>query len=193
MTIQSVCVYCGSSNHVDDIYKQTAQDTGTALAQHGFHIVYGGGKVGLMGILADSALKAGGKVTGIIPRHILTHEIQHKNLTELHIVENMHERKSLMAEKADAFVVLPGGFGTLDEAFEILTWKQLGLHNKPLIVYNVKDFWWPLLALIDRLILDHFAPENSRNIYQTVSTIGGLLEALAVPVGKGIAPDSKWA
>lgn len=193
MTIQSVCVYCGSSNRVDDVYKNLAAEVGTALAQRGKRIVYGGGHVGLMGVVADSALKAGAEVIGIIPEHIRAHEIQHKGLTELHVVENMHMRKSLMVEKSDAFVILPGGFGTLDEAFEVLTWKQLALHNKPVIIYNAFGFWDPLLKLIDHLINTGFAPKNNYLIFKTVTSLDEMFTALSAPVGDALSPDAKWS
>jgi uncharacterized protein (TIGR00730 family) len=190
--IQSVCVYCGSSNRVDEVYKNLAREVGTALAQHGLQIIYGGGHVGLMGMVADSALKAGGKVVGIIPEHIRAREVQHTSLTELHVVDNMHTRKRMMVERADAFIILPGGFGTLDEAFEILTWKQLGLHNKPIIIHNVNGFWDPLLVLIDHLIASGFAQSSNRTFYSVTSTIDELFTALSAPAGVVIDPATKW-
>ncbi len=193
MTLQSVCVYCGSSNHVDEIYKQTAEKVGIALAERKLRIIYGGGHVGLMGIIADAALKAGGEVVGIIPEHIRAHEVQHKGLTELHVVDSMHTRKNLMAEKADAFVILPGGFGTLDEAFEVLTWKQLALHNKPIIIYNADGFWTPLLKLIDHMIESGFAPKNNYLIFKTANNLDELFAALSAPLPRSVSPDAKWA
>ena len=141
LSVQSVCIYCGSSNDVDDRYKKSARDVSTMLARQGKTIVYGGGHVGLMGIVADTALKAGAKVIGIIPEHIRAQEVQHTGLTELHVVPDMHTRKRMMVERADAFVILPGGLGTLDETFEILTWKKLKLHNKPVIIFNENGYW----------------------------------------------------
>ncbi len=193
MSVQSVCVYCGSSNHVDEAYKKTAQDIGAALAGNKMRLVYGGGNVGLMGLMANATLAAGGEVVGIIPEHIRAHEVQHTGLTELHVVDSMHTRKNLMVEKSDAFVILPGGFGTLDETFEVLTWKQLALHNKPIVIYNVNDFWTPLLGLIDHLIKSGFAPQNNYNIFKTATTVDELIKVLCEPVGPGIAPDGKWA
>lgn len=193
MTIQSVCVYCGSSNHVDETYKNLARAVGEALAKKGFRIVYGGGHVGLMGLVADSALKAGGEVVGIIPEHIRAHEVQHKGLTELIVVNDMHTRKNMMVEKADAFLVLPGGFGTLDEAFEVLTWKQLALHNKPIVIFNVEGFWTPLLNLIEHMIVKGFAPASNRNIFKAVTNIDDLFAALAKPLDRLFGPDEKWA
>ena len=193
--LQSVCVYCGSSCHVDDVYKQIAVDVGTALAQRKKRIVYGGGHVGLMGLLADSALKAGGEVVGIIPEHIRAREVQHKGLTELIVVENMHARKSLMVERADAFVVLPGGFGTLDETFEILTWKYLGLHNKPIIIYNQSGFWTPLLSLLNHMTAKGFVMSSHKDnaeYYRVASTLDDLFAALAAPTGPVMDPATKW-
>lgn len=193
MSVQSVCVYCGSSNRVDGIYLESAKAVGESLARQGLTLIYGGGHVGLMGTVADSALKAGGKVIGIIPEHIRAHEIQHTGLTELLVVDSMHVRKSLMVEKADAFVVMPGGFGTLDEAFEILTWKQLSLHNKPILIYNVNGFWDPLLKLIEHMIASGFAPKDNADIFKIVTTPSEMMAALAQPLGHSFIPDAKWA
>lgn len=193
MTIQSVCVYCGSSNHVDEIYKETARKVGQAIARHKLRLVYGGGHVGLMGLVADAALAEGGEVIGIIPEHIRAHEVQHKGLSQLIVVNDMHTRKNMMVEKADAFVVLPGGFGTLDESFEVLTWKQLALHNKPIIIYNAGGFWTPLLALIEHLIVKGFAPQNNRTIFKVVDTVDDLFAALSKPLDRLKGPDEKWA
>jgi len=192
VSIQSVCVYCGSSNRIDEKYKQLARDVGKTLATHNMQVVYGGGHVGLMGIMADSCLEAGGKITGIIPEHIRVHEVQHKGLSELLVVDSMHERKSLMAEKSDAFVVLPGGFGTLDETFEILTWKQLSLHDKPIIFYNLDGFWDPVINFVKTLVETRFAPEANLKIFKTVTTTNDLLAALLSPAEKMEAPEDKW-
>lgn len=193
MTIQSVCVYCGSSNKIDETYKQVAIDVGKALAQHKLRLVYGGGHVGLMGLVADSALQSGGEVVGIIPEHIRAHEMQHLGLTELHVVDNMHTRKNMMVEKADAFVALPGGFGTLDELFEILTWKQLGLHTKPILIYNVNGFWDPLVDMINKIIEQNFAPKNNYLIFKTVSSVDEMFTALFAPPPAYEGPESKWS
>lgn len=141
-------------------------------------IVYGGGHVGLMGIVADSALKAGTKVIGIIPEHIRAQEVQHTGLSELHVVPDMHTRKRMMVEHADAFVVLPGGLGTLDEAFEILTWKKLRLHNKPIIIFNQNGYWDPLLALIDRTIQEGFASPADRVLFKVVTEVPQMMDIL---------------
>lgn len=178
MSVSTVCVYCGSSNEVADIYKKTAQAAGTALAGQGMNLVYGGGHVGLMGIVADAALKAGAKVTGIIPEHIRAKEVQHTGLTELHVVPDMHTRKRMMVERSDAFVVLPGGLGTLDEVFEILTWKKLGLHNKPVLIFNQDGYWDPFLALIDRTVREGFAGPSDRALFKVVTTVSEMLDVL---------------
>lgn len=192
MSIQSVCVYCGSSSHVDEVYKTTAAAVGTALAEKKYRMVYGGGHVGLMGIVADAALDAGGYVEGIIPEHIRAHEVQHKGLSQLHVVGSMHVRKNMMVEKSDAFVILPGGFGTLDEGFEILTWKQLGLHNKPIILYNVNGFWNPMIQLIDHVIKQGFAPANNHGLYAAVDNLDDMFKALTTPAGQGASALAKW-
>lgn len=192
VAIASVCVYCGSSSRVDDRYKQNAAAIGARLAAEGKQVVYGGGRVGLMGIVADSALKAGGQVIGIIPAHIQSKEIEHHGLTELHIVDSMHTRKRMMAEKSDAFVVLPGGFGTLDEAFEIITWKQLQLHEKPVIIFNDNGFWQPLISLMDHMIEAGFANNKHRSLYTVANTMDDVFRLLAEPQAKPPPPETKW-
>ena len=194
MPIKSVCVYCGSSNKVDERYKNTARAVGTALAQQKYRVVYGGGHVGLMGLMADAALKAGGEIIGIIPEHIRAREVQHTGLTELHVVDSMHTRKQMMWEKSDSFVILPGGFGTLDETFEILTWRQLGLHEKPVIIYNEHGFWTPLLGLIDHMLASGFVPPSNRLFYTIANTPEELLAQLAAtPVAVAGGAEMKWA
>jgi uncharacterized protein (TIGR00730 family) len=192
VNIRSVCVYCGSSSRVDQRYKDNAKMIGTMLAQKGIDVVYGGGRVGLMGIVADAAMNAGGKVIGIIPQHIQAKEIEHHGLTELHVVDSMHTRKRMMAEKSDAFVVLPGGFGTLDEAFEIITWKQLQLHEKPVIIFNDNGFWTPLIALMDNLIQSGFANDKHRSLYQIADTLPDIFEILKKPIIKPPPIETKW-
>src|SRR5436190_18581207 len=142
--IRSLCVYCGSSSAVDEKYRAAATELGASLAAAGIELVYGGGGVGLMGLLADAVLAGGGRVIGIIPGALRDAELAHEGASELVIVGNMHERKRLMAERADAFAVLPGGIGTLDETFEILTWRHLGLHDKPIYIVDVAGYWRPL-------------------------------------------------
>jgi uncharacterized protein (TIGR00730 family) len=178
LSLTSVCVYCGSANDVGDAFKQTARDVGTVLAQQGMRIVYGGGHVGLMGIVADAALAVGAEVVGIIPEHIRAQEVQHTGLTKLHVVPDMHTRKRMMVEHADAFVILPGGLGTLDELFEILTWKKLKLHNKPIIIFNQDGYWNIFLELIDHLIGEGFAAPADRALFKVVTTIPAMLDLL---------------
>jgi uncharacterized protein (TIGR00730 family) len=157
-----VCVYCGSSNGVPAIYLDRAAEMGRALASRRLTLVYGGGCTGLMGALADGALDAGGEVVGIITARLNTPELAHTRLTELHVVETMHERKSIMANMADAFVALPGGLGTLEELCEILTWSQLGLHDRPIGLLNVEAFFDTLLALLNHTRLQGFLHHSDR-------------------------------
>ncbi len=149
-TVRSLCVYCGASDRVDAAYRQAAADLGTRLAEAGIELVYGGGRIGLMGRLADAARLGGGRVTGIIPAHLHDREIGHHGISELIVVGSMHERKHLMFERADAFAVLPGGIGTIEEAFEIITWKQLRLHDKPIVLVDIAGYWREFRALVDR-------------------------------------------
>ncbi len=149
------------------------------LAQQGKNIVYGGGHVGLMGIVADAALAIGVQVVGIIPEHIRAMEVQHTGLTELHVVPDMHTRKRMMVERSDAFVILPGGLGTLDEVFEIMTWKKLKLHNKPIVIFNHEHYWDPLLALVDSAIAAGFAAPSDRALFKVVTTIAEMTDVLA--------------
>jgi uncharacterized protein (TIGR00730 family) len=177
--IRSLCVYCGSSGAVDTRYREAASELGARLARAGLEVIYGGGKVGLMGLLADAALAAQGKVTGIIPAHLRDTEVAHHGVTELVVVTSMHERKRLMAEKADAFAILPGGIGTLDEMFEIVSWKQLGLHDKPVLLVDVGGYWSPLLALLEHIIDQGFARPQTRGLLQVVPSVSALMAVLA--------------
>jgi uncharacterized protein (TIGR00730 family) len=164
---------------VAEKFKILARDVATVLAKDGKSLVYGGGHVGLMGIVADAALKAGAKVIGIIPDHIRAHEVQHNGLTELHVVPDMHTRKRMMVERADAFVILPGGLGTLDEAFEILTWKKLKLHNKPIILFNQDGYWDLFINLIDHCIREGFAGPSDKVLFKIVTSIDEMQKVLA--------------
>jgi uncharacterized protein (TIGR00730 family) len=174
----SICVYCGSAADVAQPYKDAAVSLGRLAGEQGVEIVYGGGRVGLMGLVADAALAAGGRVTGIIPRHIVEMEVAHRTLTELVVVETMHQRKQIMADRADAFAILPGGLGTLDEAFEILTWKQLGLHVKPIVVVNIAGYWDPLLALVRHGVGVGFIRPRHAELFTAVTEIETLLPAI---------------
>ena len=160
--IQSICVYCGSADGLDEIYLQSARETGTLLAQQGIRLVYGAGKTGLMGAVADAALQAGGEVIGVTPENLNTPVLIHANLTRLEVVEDIHPRKARMSALADAFIALPGGYGTLDEFFETLTWAQIGLHHKPVGLLNINGYYDPLLQMVERMKTDHFIyPEHT--------------------------------
>jgi uncharacterized protein (TIGR00730 family) len=174
----SICVYCGSSADVAQSYKDVAVTLGRHAGEQGIEIIYGGGRVGLMGLVADACLAAGGKVTGIIPRHILDMEVAHQTLTELIVVDDMHTRKKMMFERSEAFIILPGGLGTLDEGFEILTWKQLGLHDRPIVVANIDGYWDPLLALVRHGVDAGFIRAKHAQLFEEVTGIDALLAAL---------------
>jgi uncharacterized protein (TIGR00730 family) len=176
--LQTVCVYCGASTRVSPLYLEAARSVGLSLGKNNLNVVYGGGRAGLMGAVADAALESGGKVIGIIPQHLQDREEKHDDLTELHIVNSMHERKQLMVMKSDAFVILPGGYGTLDEAFEILTWKQLGLHNKPILFVNINSFWSPLKDFKSKLLQENFIKEGDLDLFHFVETPDELVPAL---------------
>ncbi|WP_116475318.1 LOG family protein [Zobellella maritima] len=164
MSINRVCVYCGSSLGNDPRYRQQARALGEEIGRSGLELVYGGSSVGLMGILADSALAAGGRVHGVMPESLARAEISHTRLTQLDVVADMHARKARMASLGDAFIAMPGGFGTFEELFEILTWAQLGHHNKPVGLLNVNRFFDPLLALIDHAIGQGFIKADYRGL-----------------------------
>lgn len=187
--IRRLCVYCGSSATVDRRYRDAAGELGVTLAAHGIELIYGGGRVGLMGLLADAVLRRGGRVTGIIPSFLRDAEHGHGGVTELVVVGSMHERKALMAERADAFAVLPGGIGTLDEMLEIVSWKQLRLHDKPIVLVDLAGYWQPLLALFDHVIGAGFARPETRALLQVVASVPALMEALLGKTGGRIAVD----
>lgn len=190
--IKSVCVYCGSSARVDQIYKDAAVELGKTIAENGWNVVYGGGRVGLMGLVADSALAAGTKVFGIIPKHIQAREIDHTDLTELHIVDSMHIRKQMMVDRADAFVILAGGLGTLDEFFELMTWKQLGLHDKPIVMVNVKGYWTKMIEAIKHLADEKFMRDEDLGMYQVVDSVADVPGAILRSPQERFDPSSKW-
>lgn len=163
--LKRICVFCGSSFGSRPAYKQAAERLGKTLAHRGLGLVYGGGGVGLMGAIADAALAAGGEVIGVIPDSLQRREVGHSGLTKLHVVESMHERKALMADLADAFIALPGGFGTMEEFCEIVTWSQLGIQQKPCGLLNIEGYWNHLLAMLDYSVDEGFVrPENSELI-----------------------------
>ena len=176
--IRSIGVFCGSRHGRNPIYAEAARELGRLLAAQGIRLVYGGGHVGLMGEVADAVLAAGGEAIGVIPSLLIDQEVEHRGLTQLHEVGSMHERKALMEELADAFIVLPGGYGTLDETCEILTWAQLGLHRKPLGLINVGGYYDPLLAFVDRALDEDFINARSRSLLIVESTPAALLARL---------------
>jgi uncharacterized protein (TIGR00730 family) len=173
-----LCVFCGSSKGGPAIYAETARRFGAVMADRGWGLVYGGGHIGLMGVLADAVLQAGKPVIGVIPRSMVERELAHEGLTELHIVETMHQRKALMAERAAAFAALPGGVGTADEFFEIVTWRQLRLHAKPIGLLNVASFFDPLLAWLDRTVADGFLRAEHRALLHVEEEPQRLLDLL---------------
>jgi uncharacterized protein (TIGR00730 family) len=174
----SLCVYCASGIGIDSRHAEAARELGRAMASNRIRLIYGGARIGLMGALADAVLSGGGNVVGIIPRHLDRVEVGHRGASELIVVDSMHQRKQKMFEMSDAFAVLPGGFGTLDETFEIITWRKLQLHDKPVLLVDTAGFWRPLLGLIDHIIGQGFAHPADRDLYRMVSTIPALLAAL---------------
>ncbi|MDE1903412.1 MAG: TIGR00730 family Rossman fold protein [Alphaproteobacteria bacterium] len=176
--IKRICVYCGAAGNVDESYRAAAIRMGSVLAENGIGLVYGGGRVGLMGLMADAALAYGGEVIGIIPGHLHEREIGHTGLTQLLVVGNMHERKQTMFEMADAFAILPGGFGTLEEALECITWRQLGLHDKPIFLIDIQEYWVPLLRLFEHVVDSGFAPRNTRSLYRVLPRVEDLPDAV---------------
>jgi uncharacterized protein (TIGR00730 family) len=178
--VTAICVFCGSSTPSDVRYRDAAVDLGALIAERGLRLIYGGGRVGLMGELADAALAQGGRVTGVIPAGLFSREVGHTGLTELHEVGSMHERKRLMYDLADGFIALPGGLGTLEELAEVTTWSQLGLHRKPVVLLDVDDFWAPLCAQFDRMVSTGLLKVANRNLVQRASTSAealGLIES----------------
>lgn len=179
--MQSVCVFCGANSGIDPRYLQGARDLGRALAATNRALVYGGAKVGLMGAIADTVLAGGGKVIGVLPQSLVDREVAHRGLTELHIVSGMHERKTMMAGFADAFIMMPGGLGTLEEFFEVWTWAQLGLHQKPIGILGARAFFSPLLAYLDHLVAEGFVRAEHRKMVVLEEDANTLLERLARP------------
>lgn len=177
--MKSLCVYCGSSLGAQPAYAQIAREAGTLIAQRGLTLVYGGGAVGLMGVLADAALAAGGRVVGIIPQLLMDKEVGHRGLSALHVVPDMHTRKRLMAEHSDAFVALPGGLGTFEELFEVWTWRQLGYHDKPIGLLNTGGYYDPLKALLDSTVRAGFVRAQQLDYVRIDAHFAPLLDALA--------------
>jgi uncharacterized protein (TIGR00730 family) len=176
--MKRICVFCGSSAGSKPEYRACAQQLGAELTRRKIGLVYGGGNVGLMGAIADSVLEAGGEAIGVIPEHLMSREIGHNRLTKLHIVRSMHERKALMSDLSDAFIALPGGFGTLEEFCEVLTWSQLGLHAKPCGIVNVLGYYTPLLAMLDHAVQERFLKPQNRALVLARDKPAELLQAL---------------
>ena len=188
-TLSSVCVFCGSNGGADPAYVEAARRVGVGLAERGLRLVYGGGRVGMMGAVADAALASGGEVVGVIPEQIVALEIGHRGLDDLRVVGSMHERKALMAELADAFIALPGGIGTFEELFEVFTWAQLGLHRKPLGLLDVAGYYAPLEAMLDHAVEQRFLRAETRAMLVRDDTLEALLERF----GRWEAPGvPKW-
>ncbi len=189
MQFRRIAVYCGSTSGVGNRYLDTAREVGTYLAEHGVDVVYGGGRVGMMGAVATAALAAGGKVYGVIPEKLKTKEIAHDELTELHVVDGMHTRKTMMASMADAFIALPGGWGTLEEIFEVVTWTQLNYHKKPVGLLNVHGYYDHLVGFLDHAAAEGFIRPIHRPLLSCADTLPNLLDKMS----KTIVPDlGRW-
>jgi uncharacterized protein (TIGR00730 family) len=187
--IKRICVFCGSSSGLQPVYAQAAQAVGRLLCRRGIELVYGGGKVGLMGVLADACLAEGGRVIGVIPQALVDKEVAHVGLSELRVVSSMHERKAVMAELSDAFAALPGGYGTWEELFEMLTWSQLGLQRKPCGLLNVAGYYNPLLELADGAVSEGFLREANRHLLLADDDPERLLDRLSTDSGPIV---EKW-
>ena len=175
---KAVCVFCGASNNVDKKFLDIGAEFGELLAARNITLVYGGGDCGVMGAVANSTMKNGGYAIGVFPRSLRNIENEHQSLTEITIVDTMHERKQNMFERSDAFVVFPGGFGTMDEMFEILTWKQLMLHDKPVVIFNYQGYWDPLIALMKNIIENQFAKAEVATYYHVVTELDQIIDIL---------------
>lgn len=171
---RSLCVFCGAQNAVEAEHLSMGKKVGTAIAKSDTRLVFGGGDCGMMGAVANATMGGGGEVIGVFPHHLRTHEAEHKGITETIIVGSMHERKKLMFDLSDMFAILPGGFGTMDEMFEILTWRQIGLHEKPVFIFNHLGYWDPLITMMEHIIEQRFAKPINREFYQVVDTLEAL-------------------
>lgn len=178
-TVRSICVFCGSKSGADPAHRATAERLGGLMAERGVGLVYGGGRIGLMGIVADAVAAGGGRVTGVIPEFLMKLEVGNEKTGELIVTDSMHSRKQRMFELSDAIVALPGGLGTLDETFEIITWKQLQQHAKPVVLINVNGYWDPFAALIEATISGGFAHPKIRELYTMVADADAVFAALA--------------
>ncbi|MCY7349253.1 MAG: TIGR00730 family Rossman fold protein [Cytophagaceae bacterium] len=187
--MKKLCVFCGSSVGYREIFRETATELGRAMVSRGIDLVYGGGHVGLMGVLADAVLAQGGQVVGVIPQFLKDWEVAHSGVTELIVSQTMHERKARMAGLADGFIALPGGYGTLDELFEILTWKQLRLHAKPVGILNADGFFSPLLQMLDSMVAEGFVNATNRQLILVADGVDELLEKMTLHTPK---PGEQW-
>ena len=176
--MKKVCVFTGAASGINKVYKDAAYQMGQMLAARGLGLVYGGGKLGLMGAVADGMLAANGKVTGIIPKFLDNVEVGHQGVTDLHIIDSMHERKAMMYDAADAFIILPGGLGTLDETMEIITWRQLGLHQKPIIIVNLNGYWDSMLIMFQNIIDQGFMHHGHTGHFDQVEDLDSLMDKL---------------
>lgn len=174
-----LCVFCSASETIDQKFKDIANETGRLMAENKIGLVFGGGKLSMMGAVANSVTENGGHATGYIPGHLNDSEGGHSDIDEIHIVDTMHTRKMQMAESSDAFLVLPGGFGSMDEFFEIMTWKQLGIHHKPIIIMNAYGYWEPLLKLMDHIIDNNFARPEHKDIFDVIKSPSELMKTLS--------------
>ena len=187
--MRNICVFCGSQSGTDLRYRRAAIELGGLLAQRGHGLVYGGGHVGLMGIIADAVMQAGGTVTGVIPKPMTERELAHKTVTKLYVVSSMHERKALMASLSDSFIALPGGFGTLEELFEVIAWAQLGIHRKPIGLLNVGGFFDALISFVDYMVVEGFVKSKYRGLFVTAEQPADLLDALQK---HQLPPTRRW-
>jgi hypothetical protein len=187
--MKAICVFCGANFNGDPVLRQAVEELAEVLVNRRITLVYGGGKVGVMGILADAVLQRGGYVVGVLPQFLMEKEVGHPGLTELHIVENMHQRKQLMSDLCDGFMMLPGGFGTLEEFFEVLTWLQLGLHGHPVGILNVSGFYDLLLQQMDVMVEQRFLKPANRKL---VLTSGDAIELVNLMENCKVQPDEVW-
>ena len=187
--LRRLCVFCGSSMGKREAFQQAARELGSLLAASSIELIYGGGNCGLMGVLADEVLKNGGRVTGVIPEGLVVKELAHLQLTKLHVVTDMHQRKALMSSLTDGFIALPGGFGTFEELFEVITWGQLGLQKKPIGLVNVEGFFDPVLELMDHAIREEFVRPEQRQLLVSSSSPKELLQMLRVGTSELAGPS----
>ncbi len=190
----SICVYCGSRHGAQAVYTESARALGRAIGERGWQLVYGGGKVGLMGEVADAVINAGGRVVGVIPDSLMRREVGHQGLHELHVVPNMHVRKQMMAERADAFIALPGGIGTLEELYEVWTWRQLGYHDKPIALLNVDGYFDALLQFMRTSVSEGFLSQEQHDALQVDDDPVRLLQSLTINTGtRGLDNNSDYS